>query len=111
VSQLTEESLASDEQRKNQRYVADPEVEAPSVITINAMSVGWAVNDFMQYATGLGRPSTGYRLLRSKPVGPRGQQLTVQIPDVDPDCHVCGLGAQSALSRGDAIDLPTRVAV
>jgi hypothetical protein len=108
VARLTEESLASDVQRRNQRYVDDPEVDAPSVITINAMSVGWAVNDFMQYATGIGRPSSGYRLLRSKPVGQPGQQLTVQVPDVDPDCHVCGLGAYSALSRGDGLDLPTR---
>lgn len=110
VARLTEESLANDVQRKNQRYVDDPEIDAPSVITINAMSVGWAVNDFMQYATGIGRPASGYRLLRSKPIGPKGQQLTVQVPDVDPDCHVCGLGAYSALSRGDSLDLPTRFA-
>jgi hypothetical protein len=111
MATLTEESLASDEQRSNQRYVDDPDIEAPSVITINAMSVGWAVNDFMQYATGLGRPSGGYRLLRSKPVGAKGQQLTLQIPDADPDCHVCGLGEYSALSRGDSVDLPTRVQI
>ncbi len=110
VAKLTEESLASDEQRQNQRYVDDPDVDAPSVITINAMSTGWAVNDFMHYITGIGRPSSGYRLLRSQPVGQRGQQLTVQVPNVDPDCHVCGLGNHSALSRGDSLDLPTRLA-
>lgn len=110
MARLTEESLASDEQRRNQRYVDDPEIQAPSVITLNAMGVGWAVNDFMQYATGIGRPSSGYRLLRSKPVGARGQQLTLQVPDVDPDCHVCGYGDHSALSRGDGLDLPTRLA-
>jgi tRNA A37 threonylcarbamoyladenosine dehydratase len=109
VARLTEEALGSEEQRQNQRYVDDPEVEAPSVFTINAMSVGWAVNDFMQYATGIGRPPSGFRLLRSKPVGARGQQFTVQLPDVDPDCHVCGRGAHSALSRGDSWDLPTRL--
>jgi hypothetical protein len=109
VAKLTEEALGSDEQRRNQRYVDDLDVQAPSVITINAMGVGWAVNDFMQYSTGLGRPSTGFRLLRSKPVGSSGQQLTVQVPDVDPDCHICGLGEHSALSRGNAIDLPTRI--
>src|SRR5262249_48941234 len=62
VAKLTEEAVATEEQRRNQRYVDDPDVDAPSVITINAMSVGWAVNDFMHYATGLGRPSTGFRL-------------------------------------------------
>ena len=73
------------------------------------MSVGWAVNDFMHYATGLGRPPTGYRILRSRPVVPGGLQLTLQEPDADPDCHVCGNKPYSALSRGDAVELPTRL--
>jgi ThiF family len=109
VSKLTEETLGSDEQRRNQRYVDDPEVVAPSVITLNAMGVGWAVNDFMQYATGIGRPATGFRVLRSNPVGVNGQQLTLQTPHVDPDCHVCGKNPYSALARGDSIELPTRL--
>jgi Dinucleotide-utilizing enzymes involved in molybdopterin and thiamine biosynthesis family 2 len=109
VAKLTEEAVATEEQRRNQRYIDDPDVDAPSVITINAMSVGWAVNDFMHYATGLGRPSTGFRLLRSRPVAPSGLQLTLQAPDADPDCHVCGDKPYSALSRGDAIELPTRI--
>jgi ThiF family len=111
VSKLTEEALGSDEQRRNQRYIDDPEVEAPSVITLNAMGVGWAVNDFMQYATGLGRPASGYRLLRSKPVGSTAGQFTLQYPAHDVDCHVCGLGETSALSQGDAVDLPTRISL
>jgi ThiF family len=109
VAKLTEEAVATEEQRRNQRYVDDPEVDTPSVITINAMSVGWAVNDFMHYATGLGRPSTGYRILRSRPVVQGGLQLTLQEPDADPDCHVCGNKPHSALSRGDAVELPTRI--
>jgi hypothetical protein len=109
VAKLTEEALDSDEQRKHQRYVDEPQIEAPSVITINAMGVGWAVNDFMQYATGIGRPDAGFRILRSKPVGATGQQLTVQTPDADPDCHVCGQGPYSAIARGDNFDLPTRI--
>lgn len=109
VGRLTEEALGDVQQRKNQRYVDEPGLEAPSVITINAMSVGWAVNDFMHYTTGLSRPSFGYRILRTRPVS-GGPQLTVQHPDVDVNCHVCGIGAHSALSRGDSIDLPTRMA-
>jgi hypothetical protein len=109
MSKLTDESVGSDEQRQNQRYVDDPEVEAPSVITLNALGVGWAVNDFMHYATGLGRPASGYRLLRSQSVGASGHQFTLQVPAQDSDCHVCGPGAISALSRGDTVELPTRV--
>jgi hypothetical protein len=108
MARLGEESVSTEQQRRNQRYIDDPDIEAPSVITINAMSVGWALNDFMQYATGIGRPAAGYRLLRTQPVG-RGSQFTVQHPDVNLDCHVCGLGSHSALSRGDATDLPTRM--
>lgn len=110
VAKLTEEAVASEEQRRNQRYVEDPDVTAPSVITLNAMAVGWAVNDFMQYATGLGRPSTGFRILRSRPVVSGAPQLTLQQPDADPYCHVCGLESHSAVSRGDSIEMPTRIA-
>lgn len=109
VWKLTEEAVATEKQRHNQRYVDDPEVEVPSVITVNAMSVGWAVNDFLHYATGLGRPATGFRLLRSRPVVPGGPQLTLQEPDADLECHVCGNGPHSALARGDAVELPTRI--
>lgn len=110
LTKLAEEVVASEEQRRNQRYVDEPGVEAPSVITLNSMSVGWAVNDFMQYASGLGRPPTGFRLLRSRPVATGHPQLVVQEPDVDPTCHVCGLGPHSVLAVGDAKELPTRLA-
>lgn len=109
MERLMEESLASDIQRENQRYVDDPEVDAPSVITLNAMATGWAVNDFMHYATGLGRPSGGFRLLRSRPPTPGMAQLTQQEPYADPGCHICGDEAYSTRSRGDSLDLPTRV--
>jgi hypothetical protein len=109
VARLTEEAVATEQQRRNQRYVDDPEITAPSVITINAMSAGWAVNDFMHYATGLGRPSTGFRILRTRPARDGMPQLTVQTPDHDDSCHVCGNWMHSALGRGDTVDLPTRI--
>lgn len=109
LTKLAEEVLASDEQRRNQRYVDEPGIEAPSVITLNSMSAGWAVNDFMQYASGLGRPATGFRLLRSRPVAPGHPQLVVQRPDIDPTCHVCSLAPYSVLAVGDTKELPTRI--
>lgn len=109
LTKLAEEAVASAEQRRNQRYVDEPGIEAPSVITLNSMSVGWAVNDFMHFATGLGRPADGFRVLRSRPVGSRHPQLVVQEPHADPDCHVCGLRPYSVLAKGDESDLPTRV--
>jgi hypothetical protein len=109
LTKLAEEAVATAEQRRNQRYVDEPDIEAPSVITLNSMAVGWAVNDFMHFATGLGRPAVGFRILRSRPVGPRHPQLVVQEPHVDADCHVCGLRPYSVLALGDGSDLPTRV--
>lgn len=109
MAKLAEESVASVEQRRNQRYVDEPGIEAPSVITLNAMAVGFAVNDFMHFATGLGRPAGGYRILRSKPAAVGQSQLVVQIPHVDPECHVCGRKAYSVLSCGDGAELPTRI--
>ncbi len=111
LTKLAEEAVASKEQQHNQRYVDEPGIEAPSVITLNAMSVGWAVNDFMHYATGLSRPATGFRLLRNRPAAPGHPQLVVQEPHVDPACHVCGFGPHSVLAVGDARELPTRRAV
>lgn len=109
LTKLAEEAVATAEQRRNQRYVDEPGIEAPSVITLNSMSAGWAVNDFMHFATGLGRPAAGFRILRSRPVAPGHPQLVVQEPHVDPDCHVCGSRAHSVLALGDGVDLPTRV--
>lgn len=109
LSKLAEETLSTSEQRKNQRYVDEPDIDAPSVITLNSMSAGWAVNDFMHYASGLGRPATGFRILRSRPTAVGRPQMVEQEPDANPACHVCGSQSYSALAAGDAVDLPTRV--
>lgn len=109
AARLTEESLANEEQRRNQRYVDDADIVAPSVITINAMSSGWAANDFMQFATGIGGPTFSYKFLRSRPQGRTGVHTTVQAPIHDPGCHVCSLQPQSAFARGDGWELPTRI--
>jgi hypothetical protein len=75
---LSEESLGDPEQVARQRYVDDPDVHAPSVISLNDMGTGWASNDFMQFMVGLGRPAGGFRVLRTKPVGAAGVHVTVQ---------------------------------
>ncbi len=103
---LSEES-GDPVQVANQRYVDDPDVHAPSVITLNAMASGWAANDFMQYMVGLGRPRAGFRILRTMPVNDRSPHVTVQEPAPDPTCDVCG--SDGVRARGDGRDLPTRV--
>ena len=91
----------------NQRYVDDPDVHAPSVITLNAMASGWAANDFMQYMVGLGRPCAGFRILRTMPVNDRSPHVTVQEPEPDRTCYACG--SDGIRACGDGRDLPTRV--
>jgi hypothetical protein len=107
-ARLSEEALGDPVQVANQRYVDDPDVTAPSVITLNALATGWAANDFMQFMVGLGRPAGGFRILRTQPVTDRAPQVTVQEPDGDPGCYVCGLDGDSVRARGDARELPTR---
>jgi molybdopterin/thiamine biosynthesis adenylyltransferase len=103
---LSEEALGDPVQLANQRYVDDPDVHAPSVVTINAMGAGWAANDFMHYMVGLRRPADGFRLLRTLPVHDGAMHVTVVEPEADPDCYVCGDHGARAL--GDGRELPTR---
>lgn len=107
-AKLAAEAVADPRQRKNQRYVDDPDVHAPSVITLNAMAAGWAVNDLMQYLVGFGRPASGFRILRSQPLTATGLHVTVQEPEADPACPVCGSSPHSVRGTGDRHDLPTR---
>jgi molybdopterin/thiamine biosynthesis adenylyltransferase len=106
---LSEESLRDPVQIANQRYVDDPDVHAPSVITLNAMAAGWAANDFMQFMVGIGRPPGGFRVLRTLPISDRGLHVTVQEPDVLPSCYVCGEAPMSVRAVGDGRELPTRM--
>lgn len=106
---LSEESLGDPVQVANQRYVDDPDVPAPSVITLNAMASGWAANDFIQYMVGFGRPAGGFRILRTAPVNDSAPHVTVQELDAHPPCYVCGRGTHGVLALGDGRELPTRV--
>jgi hypothetical protein len=108
LHRLGEESVGDPNQVRNQRYVDEPEVHAPSVITLNALGIGWAANAFMQYMVGLRELATGFQILRTTPVVAGHPYVTAQDPDINPDCHVCGYQPYSALGRGDQHELPTR---
>lgn len=107
-ARLAEEAVADSRQRANQRYVDDPDVAAPSVITLNDLATGWAANDFMQYMVGLGRPAEGYRILRTNPLTPNGLHVTIQEPEAHPTCPVCSTSPYSVRGTADRHDLPTR---
>jgi hypothetical protein len=110
LRRLGEETVGSPEQVRNQRYIDEPEVRAPSVMTLNAVGAGWAANQFMQYMVGLHAMPTDFQILRTASEGTGATPVALQEPNADPECHVCGLGIRSALARGDQHELPTRVA-
>ena len=96
-SQLAIEAK-TEEERKAQDYgVREPN---PSVITLNAVAAGQAVNDFLFDFLDL-RPGSDdavykhYHFLRNS-----SQDV---VPRRDPDCHEC----RERLGMGDAMGLPT----
>lgn len=111
LRRLGEESVGNSEQVRNQRYINEPEVHAPSVITLNSVGAGWAADQFMQYMVGLHPLPADFQVLRTGFDDHVLTPATLQEPAVDPDCHVCGASPWSALARGDQQDLPTRIGV
>lgn len=101
---LQEESLSLEEQ-KNQQYVDEPTVSAPSVIGLNALGASNAVNDFMFYATGLPQFTSRSDYQRNEPLA---RKLVLEMPRKDLGCSECGIAKRSRLARGDARALPTR---
>jgi hypothetical protein len=102
-SQLAEESL-TDAQVVAQRYVDDPDVTAPAVITLNAVAASIAANDFLLYWTGLpGSFAADYLSVDHL----RGRFMLQQARR-DPECPECGPGPASRRARGDRALLPVR---
>ncbi len=100
-SRLAEETL-SEAELTAQRYVDDPSVEAPAVITLNAVAASLAANDFLLFFTGVGAWREGYVTIDHR----RGRFLTEE-PRRDETCPECGIGSASRLGRGDRASLPT----
>jgi molybdopterin/thiamine biosynthesis adenylyltransferase len=101
-TKLQEESI-SPEDRKRQRYVDEPEIVAPSVVTLNATAASQAANDFLFYITGMRDPTSPQSYLRFEPMC-RGTSF--DAPAKSRDCPECGKGARSRLARGQDRRLP-----
>lgn len=109
LARLGEEALGDPAQVQRQRYVDDPDVTAPSVITLNALGIGFAVNDFMLHTVGLGGAEPAHRVLRNRPLSERQQHVTVIEPDESISCPVCSRSDHSTFAVGDRAELPTRI--
>ena len=98
----------SHSQREAQRYVE--EVEAPSVITLNAVATSHAVNNYLFSALGLRNisgdlehSSSEVHWLKYREEAP---YVTIEVPRQDPYCPEC-LGR---LGAGELLPLPVREA-
>jgi hypothetical protein len=90
-------------QVQRQRYVDDPTVAAPSVITLNAVAVAHAANDYLFSTTGLLDPDAARDYVRFLPTK---ADVMFDGPRRDPACPECG--ADGRYARGPQKRLPTR---
>lgn len=104
-ARLAEES-ATDSESSAQRYVDDPMVTAPSVITLNATGCALTADWVLFHLTGLHAPDRRAEWLRIHPLDGR---VRIDIPAIDPDCPECGARGGGAFARGDTAPLPTRL--
>ncbi len=86
-------------------FVDDPEVKAPSVITLHGTAAAYAANEFLFSVVGLKREATEYPYTRFVP---QTGEISRAFPRRDVDCPECGETPESRFGRGDSRSLPTR---
>jgi len=105
-ARLQDEALTS-EQRRQQRYVADAAVHAPSVITVNAVAAAHAVNDYLLATVGLIDPAADRRWSRFHPTAVKATDRAVTDEfRRDEGCRECSHDGR--LGAGSGQRLPTR---
>jgi hypothetical protein len=103
ASKLQEEATDA-AQLARQRYVDDPDVQAPSVITLNAVASAAAASDYLMSLTGLMDDEE----LVWRTLYPRDGSVVRDLPRRDPTCSECS--ATGRLGAGPNARLPTRPA-
>ena len=103
-ARLQQEALTETE-RREQRYVEENAIHAPSVVTLNAVASAHAVDDYLFTTTGLLAPGTSNAYRRFLP---READFMLDEPRQDPDCTECGAGPKGRLGTGASMRLPTR---
>lgn len=105
-ARLQDEAVPT-EARRGFAYVAEPEVIAPSVITLNAIACAHAADEFLFHITGLKHDSSDGGWFRWNS---RRNKASRDIPSSNPDCPECSQSDRSRLCRGDQRSLPVRPA-
>lgn len=101
-----QQEAATEAEEKQQRYVDDPTVHAPSVITLNAVGASYAANDFLFNVLGLRRNGDRASRLYFRADSLSGK-VSFDQPRVDVTCPECSKTQASRWARGDARMLPT----
>ncbi len=105
-AKLQEEALTP-EQRHAQRYVDDPHVQAPSVITLNAVAAAHAVDHYQMTVTGLLNAPHEHRWMRFHPTASGATaRAKFDTPRRDATCTECTVTGR--LANGNGQRLPTR---
>lgn len=103
---LLQEEALSEAERRQQRYVEDDQIAAPSVITLNALGAAQAANDFLFHYLGLfdrQQVSGGYSLHYS-----RERQWRRAECRSDNACLHCSTTTRAVFARGDRAALPCK---
>jgi len=102
---VLQRETATDEERVAQDYLGhDSGVIDPSVITLNAVTAGVAMNVLLFSAVGLGQSGLGRHQIHTPA---NGGWLKVQVERQD-TCPWCSLASHSQFARGDDASLPVR---
>ena len=95
----------TDEERRAQNYVSEPDVIDPSVVSLNGLAASCAINVMQLWATGLAQPGLlAHRLF----LATTGDMLTVKNQQ-RPDCPFCSRTPGSMYAAGGSPErLPCR---
>ena len=104
ASRLQDEAVP-EANRRGYAYVDDPDVAAPSVVTMNAVACAHAADDFLFHLTGLRNENAEAGWFRWNS---RRAVVGYDMPRRDADCVECSSTEYSRLGMGDNAALPTR---
>lgn len=106
-AKLQEEAL-TDEQLRQQRYIDDVNVQAPSVISLNAVATAHAVDNYLMNITGLLPRTYKPRWQRFHPTATDiKERVRYEVPRRDAGCSECGPDGRTG--RGTNEQLPTKM--
>ncbi len=100
-----QEEATTEAERHQHRYVDESTVNAPSVITLNAVASAHAVDDYLFSVTGLLASGTTNAYRRFLP---RESDFMLDEPRRDPECTECAASPTGRLGAGSTRRLPTR---